>query len=1263
MTKKNKKLVGISAGIGGGIVGVISIGAIAGVSVDKSNYVKVNEWMKTLKKDFEINSKKLKKIHDDIIQKVVGQPGYDSIKEDLEKLLSRYNDQISTNNYIQKQLQEKIDKYAKFGVGHHPGNKSFLRKSANLKEQLFFNETLPDAEQQTNALLSESNWLISYFDKVVENANELISLKDSNNLLIDSISAKDSKFNNLQKSIDEYKSQKTKLPIKDNKQELTADFIFAGIKLFSEDKKLWEAILTKFTKSKSNPNNSISEKILNNNDIDLLKDNSNLSIVEYEKVKSVLARYFDKDGKLISNEDVKRSEIISELSKVNDDIANFNNEVLSYVTNLITSLKSKLESKNAFNQTNMLDISDKSDSYGELYRYVEEIKSISTNSSLWNLEKVTQLITKSNTLILKEKYQIIELNSFINSSLKSKVSEFGGDIDSFIELIGLKTQWDELVNFSKSSNIDFSTIKAQEYINQRNTLIDSFLKSKEIINLLKNKSLSNYTYGKNRLNAFKTAYSSKKSKLNGFNSLNFSYSKIAERENVINDALGKNLESLINANNKQVDEFLANVQSVSQLVSIDTNNFETLKSALNLNITDSDKFPTAYEFSYSGIDGYKPFEQLDDVKGVKTLVETKNAEVQSKKSEQWVENNLETVRSSFTSIFTLIEEINNSVKSLEDVKESYKSFLDTVFENINALKSIVESGHANNKKNIEAKDKIISYAKTDYLDVNNKEQFSSKIENNAKTLKEKYAKTWVEVFKEYDKYEEVKKLLEPELTKYSHNDIAYLKDAVSQFIEHQHAIIDASINEIYGVLDQGSINWNQLPQKSNFNKFVESEKTLRVNFVKNLYKILVDQFGYNTIYNFQSPKYKYDESNKKFIFDSVNILRNGQSEYANKTKAMEDAKKYESQPGLKPNSDKAKNLYKRYGFDQIFYGIDYMGKNFNNELLVPGKQSTKYVVCKRNIFGWEDVYITEKNWIFYKQNTSISSNEVGFDEVTALEKIKDDRASYILDTFLDMLNYENQLTHSVIEVLKLKNKLIDNVEYDEIFTKLVNSLAKLTYTSILSTLSSFQSNDNKSLYLPDREKPEDVVLNVESSKGKWLNAGVSKTMNVEINDFRIHLSYQEHRLNYYKGLPEWHFSEVGKKYNEEFNVLYSDINKTFESRGVNVSHDTTHVISTSAPFQQVLLDDKYFKIVSGDQNIFAAYYSKLSFVDDFGNKFNTKHFDWWRFNTITEYKRTFGAQINNEYSYLKHGLERHKFTDFFTDEKVKKLVKYEPINE
>ncbi|VDR42457.1 hypothetical protein [Mycoplasmopsis caviae] len=61
MTKKNKKLVGISAGIGCGIVGVISIGAIAGVSVDKSNYVKVNEWMKTLKKDFEINSKKLKK--------------------------------------------------------------------------------------------------------------------------------------------------------------------------------------------------------------------------------------------------------------------------------------------------------------------------------------------------------------------------------------------------------------------------------------------------------------------------------------------------------------------------------------------------------------------------------------------------------------------------------------------------------------------------------------------------------------------------------------------------------------------------------------------------------------------------------------------------------------------------------------------------------------------------------------------------------------------------------------------------------------------------------------------------------------------------------------------------------------------------------------------------------------------------------------------------------------------------------------------------
>ncbi|VDR42525.1 hypothetical protein [Mycoplasmopsis caviae] len=208
MTKKNKKLVGISAGIGCGIVGVISIGAIAGVSVDKSNYVKVNEWMKTLKKDFEINSKKLKKIHDDIIEKVVDQPGYDPIKEDLEKLLSRYNDQISTNNDLQKQLQEKIDKYAKFSVGHHPGNKSFLRKLANREEQLFFSETLVDAEQQTNALLSESNWLINYFDKVVENANELISLKDSNNLLIDSISAKESKFSNLQVKLMNIKNKK-----------------------------------------------------------------------------------------------------------------------------------------------------------------------------------------------------------------------------------------------------------------------------------------------------------------------------------------------------------------------------------------------------------------------------------------------------------------------------------------------------------------------------------------------------------------------------------------------------------------------------------------------------------------------------------------------------------------------------------------------------------------------------------------------------------------------------------------------------------------------------------------------------------------------------------------------------------------------------------------------------------------------------------------------------------------------------------------------
>ncbi|VDR42521.1 hypothetical protein [Mycoplasmopsis caviae] len=76
-----------------------------------------------------------------------------------------------------------------------------------------------------------------------------------------------------------------------------------------------------------------------------------------------------------------------------------------------------------------------------------------------------------------------------------------------------------------------------------------------------------------------------------------------------------------------------------------------------------------------------------------------------------------------------------------------------------------------------------------------------------------------------------------------------------------------------------------------------------------------------------------------------------------------------------------------------------------------------------------------------------------------------------------------------------------------------------------------------------------------------------------------------------------------------------------------------------------------------------AFYNKLSFNDDFGYKFNTKHFDWWRFNTITEYKRTYGNLVNDEYPYLEHNLERHKFTDFFTEEKVTKLTKYEPVSE
>ncbi|VDR41539.1 hypothetical protein [Mycoplasmopsis caviae] len=81
MTKKKKKVVGISLGIVGAGIGILSIGSIAGVAKDKRNYSNEIDHIKSLDKQFDDNNNDLMHTRDNIARKVEGR----NIDTDIKK--------------------------------------------------------------------------------------------------------------------------------------------------------------------------------------------------------------------------------------------------------------------------------------------------------------------------------------------------------------------------------------------------------------------------------------------------------------------------------------------------------------------------------------------------------------------------------------------------------------------------------------------------------------------------------------------------------------------------------------------------------------------------------------------------------------------------------------------------------------------------------------------------------------------------------------------------------------------------------------------------------------------------------------------------------------------------------------------------------------------------------------------------------------------------------------------------------------------------
>ncbi|UUD35389.1 hypothetical protein NPA07_00725 [Mycoplasmopsis caviae] len=1218
----------------GGIVSVVSIGSLAAFSVDKSNY-------KKSLKDIENKIVKFNEYKEKLIAKQNGLNDKlstiqldDEIKFKLSSIIDVYNKQLDLNNQLSKKLETIIEKHKKYRVGHHFGNLTYLRAKKNRETKNLFDVNIPGAVNETKRILrlSQIELFEEKFDAIANLSIELVKHKDSNNQLINSLTDKEVKFNSLKNAINSYNEEKEKPAVKNDK-ELTKSYIISAINLFNADQKVWdEGILAKFNEKVTT--NSISKNILNSNLVDKLDDFSNISLEKYDLAKNTIKQYFTTEGYIKElDKSITRSDVLDNLRIANDNIEIFNKDIETFNNSFVGSLRDKLTTKNILEKTKLLDFSSNKGEYENLLEQGKRLNYLISSNSTFALDKVHSLISESVDLINKDRILSEKLTLFINDELKNNVNGSKNSIDPVAKFLQLQDEWSQVVEFANSTSPKISELKGNEYISQRNSLIDSYYETKSNIIKLKDKSIETYNYGLDRVKAFKEAYNNKKHKLDNFKLFNFSFSKFNEQEALVNNLISKNIHSKINEN-KDLKDLFDDISSLNDLVAIDTNNLKVIKDTTQNNIDNN--FTAGLKIKDAKIDGFKPLIELEDTIDIKKKIDSKNSLIQEENLEQWSSGNIDTVKSTFTTLFNSIDEINEQVSNLSSLREEYKEFINKVATNIDELKSIGTNGHNNLQKNAEAISKIITKAKLDYFDVNSKAQFVSKIEESAKQLKNNYMYSWVEVFKNYDKYYDEKEKVKNEFTtNYSHMDIKYVSEAAKKFSDQQERLIETLVNNVYNELDQQTIDWTKKPEKSKSDEFLNAEKTLLVCFVKNFYNILVNQFGYDVAYNVEVPKYSWDGNS--FNFSRINILSNGDVSYKNKTKAMEDAKKYANnslKPRQKFGTEASNNdeLYHRYGFDNI-YLIDKSNLNTNTEI--------KYKIYEKK---YDSLIRGEyRRTSLYNSNNTISNDYFNLTEVSELNS----NPVYVLNVFLKLLNYENELSHKVINLLIDNGTIIDKNKYDIIFSKFVMSLSKIVYCNTTIILNSFESNKiAKDNY--------EVGINQENiyKLGILKRAGWTRKFALSANHiWIINSQFNEIREDGYL----WQRTRLlgGWERNNSFHE--------YEAFGFRNGSEHNHSLLDDLGFPIIWKTAHTFSNIYNrtDPNIYALFINKIEFNDEFNTLFSVKYLDWLEFNKIAEYKKEYGNRPDRS---MNGGVEYEEFSKFYSTDWINRMGSYKPVS-
>ncbi|UUD35736.1 hypothetical protein NPA07_02570 [Mycoplasmopsis caviae] len=503
------------------------------------------------------------------------------------------------------------------------------------------------------------------------------------------------------------------------------------------------------------------------------------------------------------------------------------------------------------------------------------------------------------------------------------------------------------------------------------------------------------------------------------------------------------------------------------------------------------------------------------------------------------------------------------------------------------------------------------------------------------------------IFNEYNLYIKERNITDNEYSKYEHDEIRYIKETTGKLIVHQNKLIEDEINNVYSELDKNELNWINVINFQDINKFTKLEENL-IHFIKNFYDILVNKFSLNKMYNIKTMRFfrKDDVINSEI----VNVLSYKKPLTINKTLAIQEAKnvKDSNSFGHKPGFN-TEDLYRKWGLSEAIFGLQ-LEDSFNNEMNSEYLNNGTPLSAEYDEFIWQN----ESRWIYTPTNIQSISNEIGNNIDEAIAKIKDVKSLYILDAIFNSLNYEYNLSNKIINLLIAKNKIYSKSDYDEILSKFVRSLAKLSYSLILMILPivniDFPIHDAKkdSFFQIANEKN----INVYGAYYIFMHE-ISKTLNKDPDDVYRYLNHGTDNSNilYIKAMSSDIIKNINTDESYGVNLFFNYLRNEF-NLGVNLI--TTAVLTSSSSLISYL--NNIGKIANRFLS-WTALYNKLSFIDEFNTKFEVNYYSWYRYNKLFHYT----AYNSNK----KGSPDNTKFitNEYYKNEFFRNISSYTPVSE